>query len=88
VITHDPLTLRVGAKDLFVDIGAERFLGAEQGGRRIAVEVKSFVGGSEVRELEVALGLFVLYGDALALVEPDAGARIRTAAPDTVEADQ
>lgn len=59
-ITHDPLTLRIGAKDLFVDIGAERFLGAEKGGRRIAVEVKSFVGSSEVRELEVAIGQFSL----------------------------
>lgn len=70
-ITHDPLTLRIGAKDLFVDIGAERFLGAEKGDCRIAVEVKSFVGSSEVRELEVAIGQFVLHGDALALVEPD-----------------
>lgn len=71
VITHDPLTVRVGAKDMFIDLGAERFLGAEKAGRKIAVEVKSFIGSSEVRELEVALGQFVLYGDALAGVEPE-----------------
>jgi hypothetical protein len=70
-ITHDPLTVRVGAKDMFVDLGAERFLGAEKGGRRIAVEVESFIGPSETRELEVTLGQFVLYGDALARTEPD-----------------
>jgi XisH protein len=70
-ITHDPLTVRVGAKDMFIDLGAERFLGAEKAGRKIAVEIKSFVGSSEVRELEVTLGQFVLYGDALADVEPD-----------------
>jgi hypothetical protein len=71
VITHDPLTLRVGAKDMFIDLGAERFVGAEKAGRRIAVEIKSFVGSSEIRDLEVALGQFVLYGDALTLLEPD-----------------
>jgi hypothetical protein len=71
VITHDPLTLRVGAKDMFIDLGAERFVGAEKAGRRIAVEIKSFVGSSEMRDLEVALGQFVIYGDALTLLEPD-----------------
>ena len=70
-ITHDPLTVRVGTKDVFIDLGAERFLGAEKSGRKIAVEIKSFVSGSEVRELEVTLGQFVLYGDALARREPD-----------------
>jgi len=70
-ITHDPLTVRIGAKDMVVDLGAERFLGAEKGSRRIAIEVKSFIGPSETRELEVALGQFVLYGDALARTQPD-----------------
>jgi len=70
-ITHDPLTVRIGAKDVFIDLGAERFLGAEKGGRRIAVEVKSFIGRSETRELEVTLGQFVLYGAALDEVDPD-----------------
>jgi hypothetical protein len=70
-ITHDPLTVRIGVKDMFVDLGAERFLGAEKGARRIAVEVKSFIGPSETRELEVTLGQFVLYGDALARTQPE-----------------
>ncbi len=70
-ITHDPLALRVGTKDMFVDLGAERFVGAERAGRKIAVEVKSFLGGSEVRDLELTLGQVVLYGDALARIEPD-----------------
>jgi len=70
-VTHDPLTVRVGGKDIFVDLGAERMLVAEKQGRKIAVEVKSFIGASEMRELELALGQFVLYGDALARVEPD-----------------
>lgn len=70
-ITHDPLTVRVGTKDVFIDVGAERFLAAEKANRKIAVEIKSFVGSSEVRELEITLGQFVLYGDALARREPD-----------------
>ncbi len=70
-ITHDPLALRIGARDMFVDLGAERFLGAEKQGRKIAVEIKSFLGASEVRELELTLGQVVLYGDALAQLDPD-----------------
>ena len=53
-VTHDPLTVRIGAKDMFVDLGAERLVAAEKGERKIAVEVKSFLGPSETRELELA----------------------------------
>ncbi len=35
-ITDDPLTLRWGRKDLFVDLGAEKLLTAEKAGRKIA----------------------------------------------------
>lgn len=70
-ITHDPLTIRIGTRDVFIDLGAERFVGAEKAGHKIAVEIKSFLGSSEVRELEVTLGQFWLYGDALARKEPD-----------------
>lgn len=54
-----------------MDLGAERFLGAERGQERIAVEVKSFTGASEVRDLELALGQFVLYATALQQLDPD-----------------
>jgi hypothetical protein len=70
-ITADPLTVRVGVKDMFIDLGAERIVGAEKAGRKIAVEIKSFVGASEMRDLEIALGQFVLYAQALAFKEPD-----------------
>ncbi|HVS37935.1 MAG TPA: element excision factor XisH family protein [Gemmataceae bacterium] len=56
-ITHDPLRLSFGGKDLFVDLGAERAtLGAEREGRRIAVEVQSFLNLSAVRDLQEAVG--------------------------------
>jgi hypothetical protein len=70
VITHDPLRLPWGKKDLYVDLGAEQLLAAEKGQRRIAVEVKSFLGNSEVIDLEQALGQFVLYRAILAVNEP------------------
>ena len=59
-----------GEKDLFIDLGAEKLLAAERGAEKIAVEVKSFVGASEVRDLENAIGQFVLYQNALDIVEP------------------
>src|SRR5258708_22379689 len=44
-ITHDPYPLSFGGKDLFVDLGAEEAaLAAEKEGRRIAVEIQSFLG--------------------------------------------
>jgi hypothetical protein len=70
-ITHDPLVLKVGTKDLFVDLGAERLLAAEREGQKIAVEVKSFSGTSDVNDLERALGQFILYHDVLEESEPD-----------------
>ena len=55
-ITDDPLTVRYGDRRLFVDLGAENLIAAEKDQNRIAVEIKSFVGQSEVHDLEVALG--------------------------------
>jgi hypothetical protein len=70
-ITHDPLRLRWGLKDMFVDLGAERLLAAEKGQRKIAVEIKSFIGVSELEDLEQAIGQYVLYHDVLSRVEPN-----------------
>jgi hypothetical protein len=69
-ITHDPLRLRLGARDLFVDLGAQPFLGAERGDVRIAVEIKGFGGPSDVKDLEDALGQFILYHDILGATDP------------------
>jgi hypothetical protein len=69
-ITHDPLRLTWGGKDMYVDLGAERLLAAEKAGRQIAVEIKSFVGDSEMDDLEKAIGQYVLYRAVLAEREP------------------
>lgn len=70
-ITDDPLTLRWGTKDLFVDLGAEKLLTAEKAGRKIAVEIKGFFGRSDVEDLRNALGQYVLYQQVLDEIEPD-----------------
>ena len=71
MITHDPLKLELGGKDMYVDLGAEQLLAAEKAGKQIAVEIKSFVGASELDDLEKALGQYVLYHDVLAETEPN-----------------
>lgn len=70
-ITKDPYTLKWGTKDLFVDLGAERILAAQKGAEKIAVEIKSFTGPSEMADLEQALGQFTLYCAILDEQEPD-----------------
>lgn len=64
-ITHDPFPLQIGKKRLSADLGAERLISAERGLQRIVVEVKSFVGPSDVKDLEQALGQYVLYRQIL-----------------------
>ncbi|MBI5516829.1 MAG: XisH family protein [Deltaproteobacteria bacterium] len=70
VITHDPLLLHGGSHNLYVDLGADRVLGAEREAQKIAVEVKSFSGRSEITELERALGQYVLYETLLRKSHP------------------
>jgi hypothetical protein len=71
-ITHDPYRLSFGGKNLFVDLGAEQAtVAAEKEGRRIAVEIQSFLGRSLVRSLEEAVGQYEIYRTLLALRDPD-----------------
>lgn len=69
-ITDDPFRLVWGKRDFYVDLGAERVVAAEKAGKRIAVEVKSFLGASPMHDLEQALGQFVLYRSILEEQEP------------------
>jgi hypothetical protein len=71
-ITHDPLLIPFGDRRLFIDLGAERVtIGAERGSERIAVEIASFVADSPVRDLQEAVGQFVVYRALLAQTEPN-----------------
>lgn len=70
-ITADPYEIRVGDVDFEIDLAAEKLLAADLGDRKIAVEVKSFISSSNVSDFHTALGQFLNYRDALAMIEPD-----------------
>lgn len=71
-ITHDPYRIEVGTDNLYVDVAAERILlGAERGVERVAIEVKSFLAPSILREFQLALGQFMLYQSAMRRTDPD-----------------
>ncbi len=70
-ITHDPLHVKFGGFDFFVDLGAETLLAASREGQQIAVEIKSFVGPSSINEFHTAIGQFVNYRLVLAQQEPE-----------------
>jgi hypothetical protein len=51
-------------------LGAEKLFAAEKEGRKIAVEIKSFISPSLIHDLEEALGHYVLYLNILEELEP------------------
>jgi len=70
-ITHDPFRIRLTRKNLFVDLGAERLIAADRGTEKIAVEIKSFTRASDIKDLEDALGQFILYERLLLRYAPE-----------------
>ena len=60
-ITHDPLYMKVGKIPIHIDIGAERIIGAEKEGEKIAVEVKTFGRASFVTAFHEAVGKYIVY---------------------------
>jgi hypothetical protein len=70
-ITSENLYLPWGGMETYVDIAAEKVFIAEKEGRKIAVEVKSFVGKSNLSELEKAVGQFIIYRLAMRKEEPE-----------------
>ena len=70
-ITHDPYPLSVDDINMAVDLGAEKLIAAIKDKQKIAVEIKSFVGASNITEFHTALGQFLNYQTALDDQEPD-----------------
>lgn len=69
-ITDDPYRMKVGMRNIYVDLGAERLIAAERGTERITVEIKGFRSPSEIHDLEEAVGQFVIYERVLERIEP------------------
>ncbi|NET57750.1 MAG: fatty-acid oxidation protein subunit alpha [Symploca sp. SIO2E6] len=71
-ITHDPLTIRISeAVKLQIDLAAESTIAAERDLDKIAVEIKSFIGDSDISSFHTALGQYLNYWQALEEQEPD-----------------
>ncbi|NJR15053.1 MAG: fatty-acid synthase [Calothrix sp. CSU_2_0] len=65
-ITDDPLILSYGGRELYVDLGAEKTtIAAQKDNLKIAVEIKSFLKPSPVRDLEDAVGQYGVYQSIL-----------------------
>ncbi|MDF5717559.1 MAG: element excision factor XisH family protein [Rhizonema sp. NSF051] len=61
-ITDHPLYLTYGGRDLYVDLGAERdAIAAQKDSQKIAVEIKSFLSLSPIRDLHEAVGKYDVY---------------------------
>ena len=71
-ITDDPLYLSYGGRDLYVDLGAERdAIAAQKDSQKIAVEIKSFLSLSPIRDLHEAVGKYDVYRTLLLELEPE-----------------
>ena len=70
-ITDDPLILKIGQRSAFVDLGAEKLIAAERDSLKIAIEIKSFLSPSPIKDLENAWGQFFMYARALQRIDPD-----------------
>ncbi|NJK73217.1 MAG: XisH protein [Oscillatoriales cyanobacterium RU_3_3] len=64
-ILAEDYMLEYGGDKLYPDIAAEKSIAAESQGRKILVEVKSFLGRSFIKDLEWAVGQYIIYRNIL-----------------------
>lgn len=76
----DPYVISYGQRFLFVDLGASKSLaddiqgsliGASKNNSRIAIEIKDFKAKSLIKDLEQAIGQYVLYRLLLDKIDPE-----------------
>ena len=70
-ITHDPYHIDLGFVDFYIDLGAEQLLAAIKDGKKIAVEIKTFLAASTISEFHTAIGQFINYRIALEDDDPE-----------------
>lgn len=70
-ITADPYFIRYEDAELYADLAADRPLAADRQGEKIVVEIKSFIGRSQMYDFRNALGQYIVYQNLIQLTEPD-----------------
>lgn len=70
-ITADPYIIRYEDAELYADLAAERPIAAQRQGRKIVVEIKSFIGRSLMYDFHAALGQYIVYRNLIQLTEPE-----------------
>jgi hypothetical protein len=77
--TNDPYIISYGQRFLFVDLAASQsasnniqgnLIGAKKNNSRIAIEIKEFRAKSVIKDLEQAIGQYVLYQLLLEKIDP------------------
>lgn len=72
MITAEDYTIPVGLQRVYIDLQAEReLITAQQGNQKTAVEVKSFIGASTVKDLRDAIGQYIMYRSVLSRLDPE-----------------
>lgn len=71
IVTSDPYSIRIDEVGYEIDFAAEPIIAAEKEESKIAIEVKSFMGPSTIKEFHKAIGQFNDYSVALELIEPE-----------------
>jgi XisH protein len=85
-ITADPYKLLMtNRRPLEVDLAAEKMIAAEKGATKIAVEIKSFLSDSFMRDWYTAVGQYSTYDRLIAKREP--GRQLFLAIPEAVYLD-
>ena len=70
-ITDDPYIIEYEEITLYADLAAERVIAAEREGRKIVVEIKSFISPSRTQDFKLALGQYNLSLGLLEVTAPD-----------------
>ncbi len=70
-ITADPLKIKIDGVKLEIDLAADKVVAAEKSGRKIAIEIKSFLKNSTITDFHGALGQFLNYRLGLQMTDSD-----------------
>jgi XisH protein len=65
VVTAEQFYVKTGGAEMYIDLTAERLILAQKNRQKIAVEIKSFLGKSDMSEFHLAVGQILNYRVAL-----------------------